>query len=81
VETSYPIYGSYVNEAVLDPSGRELGYFHVGGDWFDRDIWSGGRMIAQSAPTATYCLHANHLHSDTQVTNHSGGVALDIAGD
>lgn len=78
VETSYPVFGTYVNDAIFDPAGRELGYFHVGGNWFDRDIWAGNRMIAQLYPTETYFLHANNLHSDTQVTNHSGGATLDI---
>ncbi len=38
----------------------------------------GGRMIAQSYPTATYFLHANHLHSDTQLTDQSGAVKMDL---
>ncbi len=37
-----------------------------------------GRMIAQSYTTATYFLHANHLHSDTQLTDQSGAVKMDL---
>ncbi len=77
VETFYPGFNAKV-EGLFDPFGQELGYYDgVGNSWWDRDIIVGGRMIAQSYPTATYFLHANRLHSDTQLTDQSG-VKMDL---
>ncbi|MGH9402382.1 MAG: RHS repeat-associated core domain-containing protein [Terriglobia bacterium] len=79
VETVYQVYNNYKTEGVFDPAGRELGYYNgVSGAWFDRDLWAAGRMIAQSYPGDTYFLHANRLHSDTQITDYSGAVLTDF---
>ncbi len=78
VEAAYPGFNSKV-EGLFDPMGQELGYYNgVGNSWWDRDLWVAGHMIAQSYPNATYFLHANALHSDTQLTDQSGAVTLDL---
>jgi hypothetical protein len=66
---------------VVDEKGRELGYYNsTGRDWWDRHIWAGRRMVAQSYdnPAATYFLHANGLGSDSQITDPSGRVKTDF---
>ena len=78
VEADYPGYNAKT-EGVFDPAGRELGYINgVNGNWYDRDIWAVGRMIAQSDSSNTYFLHPNLLHSDTQITDASGAVRTDF---
>jgi RHS repeat-associated protein len=78
VEAVYPGFNSKV-EGIFDPSGRELGHYDgVNNAWWDTDVWAAGRMVAQLEPADTYFLHANYLHSNVQVTDHSGTVRLDM---
>jgi RHS repeat-associated protein len=78
VEVTYPGFNAKV-EGIFDPGGRELGnYDGVHNVWYDQDIWAAGRIVAQLNPADTYFLHANHLHSDVQVTDHTGAVKLDL---
>ena len=79
VETVWPIYGNLVGDSLYDPEGRELG--HVNGanrQWWDADIWAAGRMIAQFDSARTQFVHANSQGTDTQVTDYSGNVTLDM---
>ncbi|HEV2499939.1 MAG TPA: RHS repeat-associated core domain-containing protein [Terriglobia bacterium] len=79
VETVYPVFGNDRTETLLDPFGRELGYYDGKMNaWFDRDFWVAGRMFAQSYPSETYFLHHNVPGSDVQLTGHSGTPTLDI---
>ncbi|HEV2418367.1 MAG TPA: RHS repeat-associated core domain-containing protein [Terriglobia bacterium] len=79
VETVYPAFGNAKIEALLDPFGRELGYYDGQMNaWFDRDFWVAGRMFAQSYPNEMYFLHHNVLGSDVQLTGHSGTPTVDI---
>lgn len=84
VSLLYQVYGNHEVVGVFSPAGRELGYYDgASGDWFDRDIWAAGRMVAQSFPESfegglIQYLHANALGSDSQITIQTGAVGYDI---
>ena len=65
-------------EFLFDAFGQELGAFDgIGAVWWDRYVTFGGRILADERTDQTVFMHANHLGSISQVTDHAGSVVQD----